>query len=740
VTGHGSYVADLIDAQTLHAVFVRSPIAHGLLAPPPVEDALSMPGVVAAHRADTLSLPDLPSSPGGPGIAPAEGMGQPPLARDRVRYVGEPVAVVVAESAAQAVDGADAIWPDVEPLPPVMDLATAHTDDVLLFPEAGTNLVEERTIKSSGEVPAYERTAEIELVIPRLSPVTIEPLAILARPAPHGLEVWCGHQAPGRLPRTLGPMLGLDPADIRARVPDVGGAFGTKGPFYPEYAVVAALAYRLGRPVVWIQTRSEQMITGTHGRGMIVKGRIGGDSDGRIRGLHYEIVGDMGAYPNAGSRIPFFTQYVAQGLYDVDHYEATARAVVTNRAPTGPYRGAGRPEGALSVESLVDAFAAEIGVAPEVVRFKSFLDPSSWPHRTHTGALYDSGDYRAALELALETVEIDKWRSEQAHRRETDEDPIGIGIGSFIERAGGALGTGEYGMVELTPEGAVVVRTGSTPTGQGHRTVWSQIAAKIFSVPTDRVNFYSGDTHEVADSVGSYGSRSAQLGGSAVLRMANEVRDRARKVASQMLEAAEADLELVDGAFRVVGSPGSDVPLADVATRAADLGIELAAEEMFDPEAQTFPYGAHIAVVEVSRETGEVRVLQLVAVDDCGNVLNPMIVEGQLHGSVMQGLGSALLESIVYDEDGQPLTSNLVTYLIPTATQPMPLISKRLSHPAPSNPLGAKGAGEAGCIGIPPAILNAVRDALRPEGVTRLGLPLTQARVWQAIHDTTNQG
>jgi carbon-monoxide dehydrogenase large subunit len=645
--------------------------------------------------------------------------------------------VVVAESAAQAVDGAEAVWPDVEPLPVVSDLRTAHLADVALFPDAGTNLVEERTIQSPGPSPDYERTAEVEMVIPRLSPVTIEPLAILARPAPFGLEVWCGHQAPGRLPRTLGPILGLDPANIRARVPDVGGAFGTKGPFYPEYAVVAALAHRLGRPVVWIQTRSEQMVTGTHGRGMFLKGRIGGDADGRIRGLHYEITGDMGAYPNAGSRIPFFTQYVAQGLYDVDYYEATARAVVTNRAPTGPYRGAGRPEGALAVESLVDAFAAEIGVEPEVVRFKSFLDPPSWPHRTHTGALYDSGDYRAALELALETVEIDKWRSEQARRRKADEDPIGIGIGSFIERAGGALGTGEYGLVELTPEGTIVVRTGSTPTGQGHRTVWSEIAADVFSVPLERVLFYSGDTHEVADSVGSYGSRSAQLGGSAVLRMAREVRDRARKVASEMLEAAEADLELVDGAFRVVGSPGSELPLADVAARASTLGVELAAEEMFNPEAQTFPYGAHIAVVEVLRETGEVRVLQLVAVDDCGIVLNPMIVEGQLHGSVMQGLGSALLESIVYDEEGQPLTTNLVTYLIPTATQPMPLISRRLTHPAPSNPLGAKGAGEAGCIGIPPAILNAVRDALRPDGVTRLDLPLTQSRVWQAINDST---
>jgi carbon-monoxide dehydrogenase large subunit len=736
VTGRGTYVADLIDDQTLHCAFVRSPIAHGIVSPPDLEEAIAMPGVVSAHRADTLALPDLPSSPGGPGVAPAIGMGQPPLARGRVRYVGEPIAVVVAETAAEAVDAADAVWPEVDPLPVVSDLGTAHTDEGLLFPDTGSNLVEERTVASPGPAPVYERTAEIEMMIPRLSPVTIEPLAILVRPAPYGLEVWCGHQAPGRLPKTLGPLLGLDPAAIRARVPDVGGAFGTKGPFYPEYAVVAALAMRLDQPVVWIQTRSEQMATGTHGRGMMVKARIGGDVDGRIRGLHYEIIGDLGAYPNAGSRIPFFTQFVSQGLYDVEHFEATARAVVTNRAPTGPYRGAGRPEGALLVESAVDAFAAEIGVAPEVVRFKSFLRPASWPHATHTGALYDSGDYPAALQLALDTVDVGKWRAEQARRREMGANPLGIGIGSFIERAGGAIGTGEYGMVELAPDGSIVVRTGSTPSGQGHRTVWSQIAAEIFAVPPERVVFYAGDTHEIAESVGSYASRSAQLGGSAVFRMATAVRDQARKVASEMLEAAEADLELVEGAFRVVGSPGSEITLAEVATRAAELGIELAADEMFNPNAQTFPYGTHIAVVEVLRDTGEVDLLQLVTVDDCGEVLNPMIVEGQLHGSVMQGIGSALLESFVYDEDGQPLTTNLVTYLIPTATQPMPLVSRRLTHPAPSNPLGAKGAGEAGCIGVPPAILNAVRDALRPDGVTRLDLPLTQHRVWEAIHAT----
>ncbi|MGH8948185.1 MAG: xanthine dehydrogenase family protein molybdopterin-binding subunit, partial [Acidimicrobiia bacterium] len=423
---------------------------------------------------------------------------------------------------------------------------------------------------------------------------------------------------------------------------------------------------------------------------------------------------------------------VAQGAYDIEHVEVRAKAVLTNKAPTGPYRGAGRPEGAIAMERAMDAFAAKIGMKPEDVRRRNFVTASQMPFSCHTGAFYDSGDFRAALDLALETVDIDRWRKEQEERRNNGGRPIGIGIGSFIERAGGG---GEYGKVELLPDGTVVVRTGSTSAGQGHRTVWAQVAASVFGVPLENVVFYAGDTHEVAGGIGSFGSRSAQLGASAVYRTAHEVLVMARKVAAEMMEAADADLELVDGQLRVVGSPGSEVSLSAVATRAAELGVELAAEEMFDPDAMTFPYGSYIAVVEVDVETGHVDLLSLVAVDDCGNVLNPMIVEGQLHGSIMQGLGTAFLEEVVYDGDGQPLTTNLMTYLIPTAGQPMPLQTRRLVNPAPSNPLGAKGTGEAGCIGVPPAILNAVHDALREYGVENLGFPLTPAKVWQAIED-----
>lgn len=734
ITGAGRFVGDLVNAGTLHCAFVRSPVAHGRLAPPDLEEARSLPGVVAVFGTDDLALPDMPSSPH-PGAPEATGMGQPPLARDRVRYVGEPVAVVVAESAVQAVDAASAVWVDIEELP-VVDVASALADETLLFPESGSNVAHRATITTGGPRPAAGIEARVEVDIPRVSPVTIEPLAILARPVGPGLEVWCGHQAPAGFPRDLGAMLDLDPSSIRASVPDVGGGFGTKGQFYPEYPVVAAVAHRLDRPAVWLQNRTEQLTCGTHGRAQYIEIRIGGDRDGRIRYLVADLVGDAGAYPCTGARVPFFSLSVIQGPYDIDHLEATATAVVTNRAPVGPYRGAGRPEAAIAIERAVDAFAEAAGLLPEEVRRHSFIDPAEFPYTTHTGSVYDSGDYASALELALETAGVARWRQLKAERRADGGDPIGVGIGSFIERAGGAVGSAEYGRVELAGDGGVVVRTGSTAAGQGHRTVWSQIAAGVMSVPVESVRFYAGDTAEVAGGVGSFASRSAQLGGSAILRTAREVRSRASALAARMLEASEADLVLVDGRFGVAGSPGVGVTLADVAAEATATGVELSAEEMYIGRTQTFPFGSYVAVVEVERETGEVGLLSLVAVDDCGNVLNPMIVEGQVHGSIMQGIGEALLEEVVYDADGQPMNNNLAGYLVPTAIQPFPLTIRRTTTPAPGNPLGVKGTGEAGCIGAPAAILNAVHDALSEDGVTALDFPLTPSRVWEAIRSS----
>lgn len=733
VTGAGGYVADLVEDDTLFAVYVRSTVAHGRLLGADLTEARSAPGVVAVFGADDLDLEDMPDV-AGPGAPEAPHMKRPPLAREVVRFVGEAICVVIAESEVAAVDAAELIWADIEPLSPAADLDAALADEALLFPAAGSNVVATRRLVSDGDPPSSpELMVAIEVDSPRLSPVTLEPLAILVQPNGAGLDVWCGHQSPGRLPHQLGRFLGIPAAAIRVRVPDVGGAFGAKGQLYPEYIVTAAAALRLGRPVAWIQRRRDQLAGGTHGRGQRARVEVAGDADGRIRSARFRVEADIGAYPLTGSRIPLFSQLVAPGLYDIPYIEIETTIAVTNRAPVGPYRGAGRPEAALAIERAIDAFARAGGLDPVAVRKLNYIPKEALPFKTVTGALYDSGDYAGALDLAVELADLDRFRAEQKERRQTGADPIGIGLCTFVERAGGAIGTGEYGRVELTDDGSVIVRTGSVGAGQGHPTVWRQLASTVLSVPFERITVISGDTAEVSESVGTFGSRSAQLGGSAIWRTAIEVRDRALKVASDLLEASSEDLVLEDGVFRVAGVPDSGVSLAEVAVAAKQSGVELAAEEMFDPSAQTFPYGAYIAVVEVEIETGRVSLLRLVAVDDCGNVLNPMIVEGQLHGSVMQGLGQALLEEFRYDDQGQPLTTTLMDYLIPGATQEMPLISGRLTSPAPSNPLGAKGSGEAGCIGAPPAVLNAVLDALAPLGVDNLSFPLTPGRVWTAI-------
>ncbi|MGH8875527.1 MAG: xanthine dehydrogenase family protein molybdopterin-binding subunit, partial [Acidimicrobiia bacterium] len=384
-------------------------------------------------------------------------------------------------------------------------------------------------------------------------------------------------------------------------------------------------------------------------------------------------------------------------------------------------------------ERAVDAIAVAAGLDPAEIRRRNLILPHQLPYRTAAGALYDSGDYRAALDLALSLVDVEGVRAQQLARRKEGRDPIGLGIGAFVERAGGAIDSGEYGRVEVGPDGTVVVRTGSTSAGQGHETVWEQVVSEALTVAPEAVRVVAGDTAEVPNGVGSFASRSAQVGASAAWRTAVEVGEQARRLCAEMLEADPADLILEGGRFRVSGVPGTEITLAEVAARAAELGEPLAAEEMFAPGAQTFPYGVHLAVVEIELETGSVRLRSLVAVDDCGRVLNPMVVEGQLHGSLMQGIGQALLEEFRYDEHGQPLTATLMDYLIPSAVQEMPLRTGRLVHPAPSNPLGVKGTGEAGCIGMPAAILNAVYDALAPYGVTNLRFPLSPGRVWEAI-------
>lgn len=723
VAGAGRYVADLADDSVWHAWFVRSPLPHARLLSLDVAEALALPGTAAVFAAADLDLPDIPGNTGrGP---PAPAMTRPPLVRERARFVGDPLAVVIARAAPLAEDAAGLVWPDLEELPAVTDPRRAAAGPPLF---AGGNVVMTERLEAGEEPgPAAARTT-VEIGGQRLAPSPIEPVSILARPDGDGLRVWCGHQAPHRLRGQLASGLGLEPDKIRVTVPHVGGAFGMKGMLFPEYLVVAAAALRLGRPVLWTAARREQFLIGTHGRAQRYRVDLEGDADGRLRRLRLSVLAEAGAYPHNGSQIPRFSRLVATGLYDIPRLEVETTTVVTNTAPVGSYRGAGRPEAALALERAVDVFARELGLDPVAVRLRNMIPPGRLPMTTPAGARYDSGDYPRALRLAAESLDLPALRRRQAHRRPGQPLP-GAGVAAFVERAGGDPRSDEYARVEVDPRrGEVTVRTGSTDAGQGHARVWRNLVADIFE--TGPVRVIAGDTALVAEGTGSFASRSAQLGASAAALAARRVLEEARRRAAGMLEADPADLRYREGKFRVAGSPGTEVSLWETAGDEA-----LAGEERFSAGAQTFPYGAHAAEVEVEPATGEVRLLRAVAVDDCGTALDPMIVEGQAHGSLAQGLGQALLEDFRYDPDGHPLTSSFINYPLPAATEVPFFTVLRIASPAPSNPLGAKGAGESGCIGLPAAILNATADALWPLGVRRLDLPLTPHRVWRAIRE-----
>jgi len=730
VTGAGRYVADLAPPDTVHLAFVRSTEAHARITGVDTT-AVDAPAILGVFTGADLGLSDIP---GDSTAVPAPDFPRPHLASEKVRYVGEPVAVVAASTAAAALDAADLVWIEYETLPAVVDPRAGVEDEVLLHEVAGTNVVY-RSEQVVGEAKdEYDVVAEIEATNQRLAPTSIEPLGILVVPEDDGrLTVYVSHQRPHGMKARLSQLLPIDSDKLRVVVPDVGGAFGMKGMTYPEYTVAAAVALRLGRPVLWVERRREHMSGGTHGRGSVHKVRLMGTSAGRIQRVEIDVLADVGAYPHNGATIPIFSRLVAFGLYDIPNASLTTTTVVTNTAPTGSYRGAGRPEAAFAIERAIDVFARSAGLDPVEVRLINFIPSASLPYRTATGALYDSGDYAAALRRAVELVGLGEIRQEQRERLANGRDPIGVGFGAFVERAGGGVDGGEYGRIEVDREGRVTLRTGSASSGQGHETAWAQVAAAALGLAPEAVAYVAGDTDQVARGTGTFASRSAQIGAAAIWRTAHVVRRRAIGLAAQLFEASPADVVLANGTFSIVGVPGTEMGWPQVAAAAHDRGIDLSEEEWFVPGAQTFPYGVHVAVVEVSLETGEVRLDRLVAVDDCGNVLNPMIVDGQLHGSLMQGIGQALYEGVQYSEDGQLLTSTLMDYAIPRAGDAPPIISERQVHPAPSNPLGVKGTGEAGCIGAPPAIVNAALDALAPYGVTDLQMPLRAANVWDAL-------
>ena len=728
LTGEARFMADLSVDGALHAVFVRSHAAHGELRAVDARVAASSPGVHSVWTAADLDLPDQPAFSGHAELS------RPLLARDRVRFVGEAVAVVVADTLAHALDAADAVTVAVEPLPAVTDPAEAAAADApLLFPAFGSNLA-----GAPPDPPGEEFFADADVVVrlrithQRVAPVTMEPNGCVAIPEPDGsLTVWASTQSVFGVQAEVARTLGLEAPLVRVRAPWIGGGFGAKGGVYPEQLVVAALAHRLARPVRWAESRQENLLGMTHGRGQVHDVELGASRAGVFTGLRVRALADVGAYATRGMFIPMVSRMMASGVYAIPQIDFGFVQVVTNATPTGPYRGAGRPEAAALVERAVDTMARALDIDPAALRRRNFPPGSAFPFTTAVGTTYDSGEYEAALDEALRLAGYDDLRAEQHRRRDDPHAPLlGVGIGCYVETSGSG---GEFGAVEVHDDGTVTVTTGSVPHGQGHETTWAQIASATTGVPFDAVRVVHSDTALVDHGVGTFGSRSAQLAGSAVREAATVVVDRARALAAELLEAAPDDVVVLDdGSLGVAGVPASGLSWAELARQATTRGERLRHELDFQSRG-SFPFGCHVAVVEVDRETGAVALRDFVAVDDCGSVINPLLAEGQVHGGLAQGIAQVLYEGVRYDSGGTPLTASLLDYLVPAASD---LPGFRTAHtvtPSPNNPLGAKGIGESGTTGSIAAVWNAVVDALAPYGVTHVDPPCAPEVVWRAM-------
>ena len=750
LTEGGVYVADLRDPRldgAVYATYVRSTMAHAEITGVDVADAAASPGVVAVVTGADVDLARIP------GMLQAD-MARPYLARDRVRFVGEPVAVVLSETPEAGVDAAELVVVDYEALPAVTDPLDALDGDTVLFPEVGSNLVGAfgRAAPEGGGPDACEVVVHQRILNQRVAACPLEVRATAAAWVEGRLIVWSSTQSAHGLQASLAGAYGLDAADVRVIAPDVGGGFGAKGSGHPEDLLVPWLARRCGRPVRWVESRSENMVAMVQGRGQIQDVAIGGTRDGIIQAYHLGITQDTGAYPSLGALLPGMTRMMAAGTYAIPEVTSEARALVTNSVPTGAYRGAGRPEAAAALERAVDLFAAEVGLDPAEVRRRNLVPAFEEPLTTAAGATYDCGDFPAALAQVLEAAGYDELRAEQARRRAAgDHRALGIGLSCYVEVTGGPVAGSEFARLEVHAADRsdgdvdVVVYTGASPHGQGLATAFAMVAAEEMGLPVERIRVVHGDTDQVARGVGTFGSRSLQLGGSAVRAAAVEVVDRAREVAAELLEAAVDDvvLDAAAGRFHVVGTPTAGRSWAEVVSAAeagadgagGDSGAGLVAELDFQASQPTFPFGAHLAVVEVDTETGDTRLLRLVAVDDAGRVLNPLLAEGQRHGGLAQGVAQALYEHVQFDADGNPLTTNFADYAIVSAAELPSFELVPLETPTWVNPLGAKGIGESGTIGSTPAVQNAVCDAVAHLGVRHVDMPCTPERVWRAIQD-----
>ncbi|MFM8999321.1 MAG: xanthine dehydrogenase family protein molybdopterin-binding subunit [Actinomycetota bacterium] len=738
--GEARYVEDIPAPGALRAVVVRSHTAHAHLRGVDAGGALAAPGVVAVWTAaDVADLPPI-AVPGS--VREPVAFALPLLATDRVRWVGQPIAVVVADSLARALDAAELVVPDLDPLDPLVDPMAALDDaGTLLFPEAGSNVADgfddrfdDDAVLAGAEIVVCER-----VVHQRLAPVPMETNAMLAEPTEDGgLLVHVSTQVPFDVRNDLADALDLDRDRIRVIAPDVGGGFGTKLYVYPEYLLVAALARRLGRAVRWSESRSESMTALLHGRAQVHDVELAARRDGTIVGLRVDLVADMGAHP-LGSYLPANTKRMLSGPYRIPAIALRVRSVVTTTTPIGSYRGAGRPEATLTLERMLDRLAGELGLDPIEVRRRNLIPADAFPYEVATGERYDSGDYAAALDRALALADVDALRVEQAARRgRGDRRVLGIGVAMYVEITGFSP---EDATVEVDDDGGITVLVGTSPHGQGHETAFAQLVGGLLAVPIERVRVVHSDTGRVPRGQGTYASRSLQVGGSAIHEGAVAVIDRAKALVAEDLEVAAEDLEVAEAGVRVTGAPDRARTWAQIARLARDPArpdpAPLRAATRFRMDDATFPFGAHVAVVEVDLDDGDVRLVRHIAVDDAGVILNPLLAEGQVHGGLAQGAAQALYEEVRFDPDGNPLTTTLASYPMPAASDLPAWETAFTQTPTPRNPLGAKGIGESATVGSTPAIQSAVVDALAHLGIVHVDVPCTPERVLAAIRDAT---
>jgi carbon-monoxide dehydrogenase large subunit len=752
ITGEGRYVDDVQLPRMCYAAILRSPYAHARIRHIDASKASQTPGVITVITGKDIlgKIGPLPCA-----AHPVPEMKMPThyaLAVNKVYFVGHPVAVVVAEDRYLARDALDLIEVDYEELPPVTDPQKALQPDApIIHEDLGTNLAFEWKIEG-GDVDAAFAQAEVivrqEFVNQRLIPVPMEPRCVLAEwdAGNRLLTIWTSTQIPHLVRSLVAGMLNLPENHVRVIAPDVGGGFGQKLQVYVEEALMGYLAMTLDRPVKWTETRRENFMASIQGRDQIGVMELALKRDGTILGLRYEVIADMGAYYQLLTpAIPTLTGLMLCGAYKIPAVRMTKKAVFTNKMCTDAYRGAGRPEATFLLERMMDLAAKELGIDPAEIRRKNFIPPDAFPYTTPHGITYDSGNYEAALNRALELVEYEKWRKEQQEARKQGRY-IGIGISSYVEICGMGpskampAGGWESATVRVEPSGKVIVLTGAHPHGQGEETSFTQIVAEELGVAPEDVMVIHGDTEKVQYGIGIFGSRGLAVGGTAVYMAAQRVKEKARKIAAFLLNVSEAEVESRDGTFVNRNDPSKFVTWQQIAQAAydpknypPDMEPGLVATAFYEPSNFTFPSGTHICVCEVDIETGEVKILRYVAVDDCGKVVNPLLVEGQIIGGIVQAFGQAMMERCVYDENGQLLTGELLDYAIPKAHNAPKIVVDRVETPSPVNPLGAKGVGEAGTIGATPAFINAVCDALEPLGIRHIDMPLTPARVWHAI-------